>query len=150
MPTIDTTTLLAFMRQEPYAVQASAAVDGCPQAAIVGVAVSDRFEVVFDTLGDSRKAINLRRNPSVALVIGPARADTACTVQLQGRADEPRGAELERLLALYFARFPDGRGRSQWPGITYWRVSPTWIRYSDFSTEPATIVEWTAADLAHA
>jgi hypothetical protein len=36
----------------------------------VGIAVTDRFEVVFDTLGSSRKARNLRANPSIALVLG--------------------------------------------------------------------------------
>lgn len=148
MTVIDKTTLLAFMRQELYAVQASVSVDGSPQAAIVGVVVSDQFEVFFDTAGDARKAINLRRNPATALVIGPAAAGSDRTVQVQGRADEPIGAELERLLDLYFARFPDGRERRQWPGITYWRVRPTSIRYSDFSTAPPTLAEFSAADLA--
>lgn len=136
------------MQQEPYAIQASVAADGSPQAAIVGVVVTDQFEVFFDTLGDSRKAINLRANPTTALVMGPAAAGSARTVQMQGQADEPFGAELERLLDLYFARFPDGRERRQWPGITYWRVLPTWIRYSDFATVPPTIVEFATADLA--
>lgn len=147
MAVVDKTALLAFMREEPYAVQASVSVDGSPQAALVGVVVSDQFEVFFDTPGDARKAINLRRNPATAVVIGPAAAGSDRTVQMQGRADEPIGAELERLLALYFARFPDGRERRQWPGIMYWRVRPTWIRYSDFSTDPPTIAEFAAADL---
>lgn len=145
--TVDKLTLLTFMRQELYAVQASVAADGAPQAAIVGVVVSDQFEVFFDTLADSRKAINLRRNPVTALVIGPAATGSERTVQLQGNADEPRGTDLERLLELYFARFPDGRERRQWPGVTYWRVRPTWIRHSDFSTNPPEIVEFGPADL---
>ena len=95
--------LLAFMRQERYAVQASVSVSGAPQAAIVGIVVSDQFEVFFDTLTTSRKAGNFRRNPSVALVIGPAAADSARTVQLEGRTDEPEGVDLERLLELYFS-----------------------------------------------
>ena len=52
--------LLTFMRQEPYAVQASVSALGAPQAAIVGVVVSANFEVFFDTLASSRKAVNLR------------------------------------------------------------------------------------------
>ena len=75
MPAMDRDELLAFMRQERYAVQASVSPAGHPQAAIVGVVVSDRFEVFFDTLDTSRKAANLRRNPSVAFVIGPALAN---------------------------------------------------------------------------
>ena len=135
------------MRQERYAVQASVSVRGAPQAAIVGIVVSDRFEVFFDTLTSSRKAVNLRHNSAAALVIGPAAAGAVRTVQLEGAADEPTGTELERLLELYFARFPDGRERQQWPGITYWRVSPTWLRYSDFSFDPPEIIEFTTSDL---
>jgi hypothetical protein len=144
---VERSALLTFMRQERYAVQASVAADGTPQAAIVGVVVSDQFEVFFDTLADSRKAINLRRNPVAALVMGPTAAGSERTAQLQGNADEPRGTDLERLLGLYFARFPDGRERSQWRGVTYWRVRPTWIRYSDFSTTPPEIAEFGPIDL---
>jgi len=135
------------MRQELYAVQASVSALGAPQAAIVGVIVSDKLEVFFDTLANSRKTVNLRQNSAAALVIGPAASGSERTVQLQGAADEPTGADLDRLLELYFARFPDGRERQKWPGITYWRVSPTWLRYSDYSVDPPEIVEFTASDL---
>jgi hypothetical protein len=68
-------------------------------------------------------------------------------VQLEGVADEPAGAELAPLKERYLARFPDGREREAWPGITYFRVRPTWVRYSDFRANPPRIVELTAADL---
>ena len=48
--------LLEFMRSEKYAVQTSVSPSGLPQAAVVGIAVTDRFEVVFDTDASSRKA----------------------------------------------------------------------------------------------
>jgi hypothetical protein len=136
------------MRQELYGVEASVSDRGAPQAAIVGVVVSDRLEVFFDTLDSSRKTSNLRRHPVAALVLGPAAAGSARTVQLEGPADEPNGVDLDRLLELYFARFPDGRERQRWPGITYWRVRPTWIRYSDFSVDPPLVAELTGNDLA--
>jgi hypothetical protein len=136
------------MRREPYAVQASVTAHGTPQAALIGIVVTDRFEVFFDALADSRKAVNLRRNPAVALVIGPAAAESERTVQLEGIANEPTGAELVRLLELYLARFPDGLERQQWPGISYWRVTPTWLRYSDYSINPPEIVEFTESDFA--
>jgi general stress protein 26 len=148
MPNISREQLLAFMRQERYAVQASVAADGAPQAALVGVVVSDDFELFFDTLGTSRKAANLRRNPAVAFVLGPTDAGAVRTVQFEGVADEPEGAELERLRELYFTTFPDGRARQNLPDITYVRVRPRWVRYSDFSTAPAAIVELRQEELA--
>jgi general stress protein 26 len=134
--------LLEFMRSEKYAVQTSVSPGGVPQAAVVGIAVTDRLEVVFDTLASSRKAPNLRANPAIALVIGGTRDGDERTVQYEGTADQPSGAELERLLAVYYERFPDGPERRSWPGLIYVRVKPTWIRYSNFSTNPPEIIEF--------
>ncbi len=33
---------------------------------------------------------------------------------------------------MYFRAFPDGVDRQAWKDITYVRVRPTWVRYSDF------------------
>jgi hypothetical protein len=117
------------------------------QAAVVGVVVSDTLEVFFDTLKTSRKYVNLRRDPRVALVLGWD-LEEACTLQLEGLIDEPQGAELERLKQLYLAAFPDGVERQAWPDIAYLRVRPTFLRFSDFRTAPPTIVEFDGAALA--
>ncbi len=102
---------------------------GAPQAAVVGYGVSDDLEIVFDTLGTTRKMVNLRRDARIALVVG---WDEAQTVQIEGLADEPKGADLRRLERVYFAAYPDGPDRQSWNDITYVRVRPTWARYSDF------------------
>lgn len=140
--------LLQFMRLEKYAVQASVSGAGSPQAAVVGIAVTDAFEIVFDTLASSRKASNLRANPSVAFVIGGTRDGDERTVQYEGIADEPSGSELDRVLAVYYARFPDGPERRAWPGLIYVRVKPTWIRHSNFGANPPEIVEFGPNTLA--
>jgi hypothetical protein len=140
--TVTREALLEFMRLEKYAVQTSVSPQGVPQAAVVGIAVTDRLEVVFDTLASSRKAPNLRANPAIALVIGGTRDGDERTVQYEGVADEPSGGELERLLAVYYARFPEGPERRSWPGLIYMRVKPTWIRYSNFNSQPPEIVEF--------
>jgi PPOX class probable F420-dependent enzyme len=121
--------LIAFLRRHRLCVQASVSPAGAPQASVVGFGVSDDLEVVFDTLETSRKVPNLRRDPRIALVVG---WDEEQTVQIEGIADEPKGRELERLKAVYFEAYPDGPERQAWAGITYVRVRPTWVRYSDF------------------
>ena len=136
------------MRRHRVAVQTSASATGAPQAALVGVAVSDDFEIVFDTLQTSRKAQNLRRDPRIALVIGGWGDCATETVQYEGVADEPSGTELERVRNLYFGVYPDGRERLNWPGLIHVRVRPTWLRYSDFGQAPDTMLEFSAADLA--
>src|SRR5258708_1356409 len=121
------------MRSHTFAVQASVSSVARPQAAVVGVAVTDGFEVIFDTIASSRKAINLKQNPKIAFVFGGLTPGDERTVQYEGVADCPIGLELERFQRAYFARFPDGPQRLSWPGITYFRVHPNWIRYSDFN-----------------
>lgn len=136
--------LLRFLRAQPWAVEASVDTQGQPQAAVIGVAVTDKLELVFDTLSDSRKAANLRANPRIALVMG---WDDGQTVQVEGLAAEPTGDELRQLQDVYLHRFPDGLDSAPLSGITYFRVSPRWIRYSDFRTAPPTVVVFDAADL---
>lgn len=133
-------TVRSFLQRHALAVQASVFPTGEPQAAVVGIVVSDELEVFFDTLATSRKLENLRSRPEIALVVG---WDDQQTVQLEGLADEPAGADLERLKELYFERFPDGRERESWPLIAYLRVQPNWIRYSDFRGETPQVHELT-------
>lgn len=140
--------LLAFMRRHKLAVQTSVTPDGAPQAAIVGIAVTDDFELIFDSEDYTRKVRNLRQNPRTAFIIGGLRHADERTIQYEGVADEPRGAELDRLKERYFAVFPKGRERESWPALVYVRVRPTWIRYSDYNPEPPEIVELDADQLA--
>jgi general stress protein 26 len=139
--------LLAFMRSERFVAQASVSSDYAPQAAVVGIAVSDDFEIVFDTLHNSRKATNLRANPSIAFVIGGLHDSDTRTIQYEGIADTPTGDELVRVREIYFKVFPDGRERLTWPGITHVRVRPTWVRYSNYGPTPPLILEFDAAAL---
>ena len=114
------------------------AADGKPQSALVGIALGPDFEIVFDTVRSSRKYGNLIQNPAVSFVIGCA---GEVTVQYEGEARELSGSDLAALQPVYFAKWPDGPERLQWPGITYIAVKPHWIRYSDFSASPPVIEE---------
>jgi Pyridoxamine 5'-phosphate oxidase len=139
--------LLDFMRSERFVAQASVSRDRAPQAAVVGIAVSDEFEIVFDSLLSSRKATNLRANPLIAFVIGGIHDGGVRTVQYEGVADTPSGNELVRVREIYFEVFPDGRERLTWPGIVHVRVKPTWIRYSNYAPQPPLVLEFDAAAL---
>ena len=56
-----------------------------PEAALMGFALTQAKEIVFDTLSTSRKAVNLERDPAAALVIG---WDDNMSLQIEGkRAD---------------------------------------------------------------
>lgn len=129
-----------FVARQRLAVVASVSDGGSPQGAVVGVVSNSACEVFFDTLDETRKCRNLRRDARGAVTLGWDLVEGR-TVQLEGLADEPTGGELSAWKEQYFARFPDGVARQSWPGITYFRIRHTWLRYSDFSTTPPQIVE---------
>lgn len=130
--------LYEFMQARRFGVMASVSPQRAPEAALVGYAVTPDFELVFDTTDATRKWTNLRANPNIAFVIG---WDGSETVQYEGVADEPRGEERERLVKTYLDVFPDGEARQEWPGITYFRVKPRWIRFSSYY-RPRSITEF--------
>jgi len=130
--------LYEFILRQRYGVVATTHEDGSSQSALVGIAVSPQLEIYFDTLGDTRKAANLRRDPRLSIVIG---WDNEQSVQLEGLADEPKGAELAALKLVYYAAWPDGPSRESWPGITWFRVRPRWIRFSDFNRADGAVRE---------
>ncbi len=129
-----------FLKLHRYAVQASLSADGSPQAALVGFVANERLQLLFDSFDSTRKVANLRRDPRVALVIGGYTTGDERTVQYEGIAETPSEAELEELKQAYFAVHPDGLRRAKLPGITYFRVRPLWIRYTDLNTNPPQIV----------
>ena len=139
--------LLQFLREHRLAVEASVSPSLGAQAAVMGFAISDEFEIIFDTLDSTRKVVNLRQNPRLAFVIGGLHLGDERTAQYEGVADEPSGAELDRLTEIYYRVYPDGRARRSWAGLIYVRVRPTWIRYSDYNVDPPQIVEFTADQL---
>src|SRR5690348_11181932 len=138
--------LVEFMRANPLATVATISADGAPEAAVVGVAASDKLELVFDTLDTSRKFLNVKREARVAAVFGAAGAYRSGhhderSLQYEGVADVPSGEELTRVQeSIYFKQFPDGRARMKWAYIAYVRVKPSWIRYSDYNVSPPRIV----------
>jgi Uncharacterized stress protein (general stress protein 26) len=146
-PPLTRAALLAFLRSHRYAVQSSTHPTGAPQSAVVGIAVSDNFEIVFDTLATSRKAQNLRHHSPIAFVVGGLLPNEERSVQYEGIADEPSGSERTRLTDLYYTVFPDGQERLKWPGLIYIRATPTWLRYVNYNQDPPEIREFDGAAL---
>ena len=113
--------------------------NGKPESAVVGIAVSESLDIIFDTVKASRKYENILDNADIALVIG---WDNEITVQYEGTAEVlGDGDEAQQLREIYYEIYPDGRERAAtWPGLVHIKVTPNWIRYSDFN-EPMVIEE---------
>ena len=123
--------LYRFINARKLAVISTTSPGGNPQSALVGVAVSPQLHIVFDTVKSSRKYANLKADPRISLVTG---WDAEITLQYEGIAVEPEGETLHQAQSLYFNTWPDGVERKQWPGITWFLITPAWVRYSDFDS----------------
>lgn len=132
--------LFQFMQGQKFAVLSSVNSEGGPESALVGIAVTAELEIIFDTLTTSRKYANLKANPAAAFVLGCTGDET---LQYEGTASEPVGAELARVQAVYFAKWPDGPTRMNRPNICYFVLKPKWIRFSDYGETPTLIEELT-------
>lgn len=84
--------ILAFVRSHRLAVVATVSDNGTPEAAPMGIAMMPDARIIFDTVKRSRKYANLRHRSGIALVVS---SECETTVQLEGIAEEPAGADLE-------------------------------------------------------
>jgi pyridoxine/pyridoxamine 5'-phosphate oxidase len=116
------------------AVVATASTSGKPEAALLGIAVSDAGELVVDTPNNARKLANIAENDQVAVVIGWT---DGVSVQVEGRIRVVTGDERRVYERIYTDQFPGSRVTD--PGFTVAVVTPEWGRRYDATTEPARV-----------
>lgn len=134
-----TKELFAFIQEHKLAVLSSVNSKGAPESALVGIAVTQELEIIFDTVRTSRKYANLIGNNKTAFVVGTT---SEKTLQFEGEASELTRGTFKSYKAVYFAAWPDGPARENWPTISYFVVKPKWIRYSDYGETPAFVQEF--------
>lgn len=122
--------ILAFLARHKECVLATTGENGSPQAATVGFSETSHLELTIGTVKGSRKYKNMMRDPHVAVVVG---FEGNTTVQYEGMAYELSGEELDARLKLLFRKNPDAQHFQKDPDQVYLSVTPTWIRYTDFS-----------------
>jgi hypothetical protein len=122
--------LYQFIHSSKLGVLSTIAPNGAPQSAVVGIAVAPNLSIVFDTLKSTRKYANLNADPRCSMVIWEGEV----TVQYEGIATEPEGEALTEAKGIYFPTWPSCVEHQNWPGITWFLITPLWIRYSDYDT----------------
>ncbi len=120
--------LVEFVRKHPLGVIASTGPQGQPQAALINIAVLPDLSLVFETTSQTRKSGNIERDPRVALVIGGGQE----TLQYEGMAALLEGRRLEEARDAFLAAFPLKSPDENWPGNSYYLVTPCWLRFSNY------------------
>lgn len=137
-----TKDILKFIKKHNLAAIATVAEGGRPEAAVVEFGELDDLTIIIDTINTSRKYKNLQSKTDVALVIG---WDDNITVQIEGRAKELSGEELEKAKQAYFAKNPRAKKWGNKPEVAYFAIKPYWMRYSDLNQHPWFIKEFDLA-----
>ena len=130
--------VLDFIKSHKLAVISTVGADSKPESAVLEFGETEELELIFDTYTTSRKYKNLQTNKNVAFVIG---WDEDITVQYEGIAEEVREEEATKYKKAYWSKNPKAERWESREGITYFKVTPSWIRYSDLNKNPWDVFE---------
>lgn len=106
-----------------------------PQSALVGITETEDGSVIFGTNVKTRKYENLQHNARVSLVVGTDYA-RKITVQYEGTARELDGEQQDTCRELHVKKHPGSAKFLQSPHERIFLITPTWIRYTDYSGPP--------------
>ncbi|MFI5205339.1 MAG: pyridoxamine 5'-phosphate oxidase family protein [Candidatus Paceibacterales bacterium] len=131
--------ILEFIKQHHIAAIATVNSYSLPEASIVGFAVRHDFTIHIATYDSSRKFLNLKRNPRVALVVG---WEHGKTVQIEGHAEQITDPEeIKDIEWTDLEKMPTVAKYIKPDRAVFLKIIPKWLKYSDFSTEPWKIEE---------
>lgn len=130
-------SLHTFLESQSFGVVSTIGSTGSPESAFVAYSESDDFSIVFGTFVDSRKYRNIARDPRVSFVVsGDDR-----TVQIEGTARELTGEEEERCRHRHVVKNPKAKKYAYDERERFVVITPTWIRFTDYTTDPDTVEE---------
>jgi len=121
------TFIYNFLNRRMLCVLSTVGPDNMPESAVMEFGQTKDLELIFDTPTTTRKYTNLMKNPKIAAVLGWEEMDT---VQYEGIAKELSGKELKRYTTIMFAKNPDFQKWEATPHVTYFKITPLWIRYT--------------------
>lgn len=135
---VERSDLLPFARRHHLMVLATNSATGMPQASVVRFLATDTFELVFTANVRQRKLANLRHDARASAVIG---WDDYQTLQVEGTAAVLIGQELDKARRLFAELVPaEYEWRRRIEGLEYIRLTPAWMRFSDFRKNPASVL----------
>ena len=129
-----------FLKGMPLCSFATIAEDGSPQIARVAFSVHEGLGVLIGTDAASRKAVNVRRDPHVALEVTDA--DKRFTVQYEGVATQLTDDEFAALEEEHYRQRPESAPFKDEPGQCHILVSPAFVRFSDCNPHPWVLSEF--------
>lgn len=135
-------TVLDFLKIQPMATISTVAKNSDqPESALIAFTQTEDLEIVFESFAGTRKWNNIKSNPRVALVVGWS-LDNYITLQYEGVAAPISDSGKEVYIQLFLDKdTPCTEKFLRDPRVQLYKVTPTWIRYSDYTNDKPKIVE---------
>lgn len=134
---------LSFLVNHDAGVLATRSGDGEPRARMMYYTCDDAFNVYFMTLKNTRKVADLATHPRAAFVV--AKTDIPRTIQLEGNVEDlTETATIDPLLSDFVHRlmahttYGIPLSRFDADEIRFYRLTPAWVRWGDFTAEQGT------------
>lgn len=123
-----------FLDQFETCVIATVSKSGQPGAATVGFSVDEDLKIIIATNEKTKKASNIAENNRVALVIG---FEGSKTVQIEGIAEKLDKETGSERIKLHFEKVPGAKKFAGETGQNYYLITPTWLRFTDYTQNPS-------------
>lgn len=135
-------TVLEFLKknQPKFCVISTVSEYGTPECAVMAYVVHEDLTITFSTPSTSRKWHNLEQNPYVAFTTGWEHG--GLNVQYQGRVTLiALGKDHQWHEEIYFKEHPELAQFRGAPGARFIKITPTWIRLTDYTKGAPQITE---------
>lgn len=138
----DAQIVRTFMAENPLAVIATVGKGSNePESAVVAFAETEKLEIIFNTNTTSRKYPNISSNPCVSFTIGWD-PKYHRTLQYEGTVREVSAEEHAKYRSILLAKkTPIKPAYIDDPAAKLFVVTPTWLRYGDYTKQPPQIIE---------
>lgn len=131
---------LAFLKAHRTGVLATISPEGAPHTRLVYYACDDAFIIHFLTLKGTRKAVDLASHRQAAFTVAAEQVPQA--LELEGTVEDVTetatiDSTLSKLTENWLSNPSYGAPLTRFDAgsiITYYRLTPTWIRWGDFTS----------------
>jgi hypothetical protein len=103
------------------------------ESSIVGYSMDGQLDLVFATFVDSQKALNIGKKGRVSLVVG---WDRGSTLQYEGVAMRIAPQKVALIAERHYSQVPSAAKYVDIQAQVLYRVSPSWIRLTDYHQDP--------------
>ncbi len=129
---------LSFLVAHTTGTLATISSEGSPRARLVYYTCDDAFQVYFVTLANTRKVSDLTANPRAAFVV--SEPEIPRTIQMEGTVtdltdsatNDPLLSDLVHTL-MSNKQYGPPLARFDTSTLKFYRITPTWVRYGDFT-----------------